>query len=47
MRLVCSTRPVDAPVEDLSSGDFIMMVTDGGDPDAAIACGVIEPIAEE
>jgi hypothetical protein len=38
---------VDAPVEDLSSGDYIMMVTDGGDPDAAIACGVIEPIAEE
>jgi hypothetical protein len=38
---------VDAAVEDLSNGDFILLVTEGGDPDATIACGVIEPLPED
>lgn len=38
---------VNARVEDLSSGDLIMIVSDGGDPDATIACGVLEPLPEE
>jgi hypothetical protein len=41
------TEVLDIPVEDLSGGDFIMLITEGGDPDATIACGIIEPIADE
>jgi hypothetical protein len=38
---------VDATVEELSSGDYIMVIADGGDLDAIIACGPLTPIDEQ
>jgi hypothetical protein len=38
---------VNATVEDLSSGDYIMVIADGGDMDAIIACGPLTPIDEQ
>lgn len=39
---------VDATVEELSNGDYVMIVSEGGDfEDAVIACGVLEEIPEE
>ena len=39
--------PVEIPADELGSGDFIMIVSDGGDPEDAIACGVLEPLSED
>jgi hypothetical protein len=38
---------VDATVDELSSGDYIMVIADGGDMDAIIACGPLTPIDEQ
>jgi hypothetical protein len=34
---------VDAPVEDLSSGDFVMLISEDGTEDTAVACGELVP----
>jgi hypothetical protein len=38
---------LDAPVEDLSSGDFVMLVSEDGTEDTAVACGELVPPEEE
>ena len=38
---------VNAPVDELSNGDYIMVIADGGNMDAIIACGPLTPIDEQ
>ena len=39
-------QPLDAAVEDVTNGDFVMLISTDGTEQTATACGVLEPLAE-
>ena len=39
-------EPIDIAVEDVTNGDYIMLISSDGTLDTAVACGVLTPLAE-